>query len=165
MDNITELLVKKEKNGFDNFKKFGLFAGILIICLVAAIFLSGSAFLLPVWACFIFLGYKINDRFSVEFDYCLIEGSLDVDKVFSEKTRKKYLSIDQSTVELVAPLGDNALGEFSKLKTFYATNKNEDNCYVVVGVNNGSKCKVVIRGDEKLINQYKRCMPRKVIVK
>ncbi len=165
MDNITELLVKKEKGKGDSLKKFGLVMGILLLCLVAAVFLSGTPFMVLVWASVIYLGIKINERLSVEYDYCLIEGSLDVDRVFSEKTRKAYLSIEQSTVELVAPFGCDELAEFSKLKTYYATNKNDENKYVVVGINKGTKCKVVIKGDEKIISQYRKCIPRKVIVK
>lgn len=165
MDNITELLIKKESGKGDSLKKFGLVIGVLVACLIAAVFLSGTPFMVLAWASFVYLGIKINERMSVEFDYCLIEGGLDVDKVFSEKTRKSFLSIEQSTVELVAPFGAPELNEFSKLKTYYATNKGDDNKYVVVGVNKGTKCKVIIRGDEKIISQYRRCIPRKVIVR
>ncbi len=165
MDNITELLVKKEKGKGDALKKFGLVMGVLFACLIAAVFLSGTPFMILAWASFVFLGIKINDRISVEYDYCLIEGSLDIDKVFSEKTRKSYISIDQSTVELVAPFGSDELNEFSKLKTYYATNKNDDDKYVVVGVSKGTKCKVIIKGDGKIVSQYRKCIPRKVILR
>lgn len=170
MDNITEILVQKQKSGFDGLIRLGLVVAILLLCLVAGVFLQGTFFLVPLWASFVFLGLKLNDRLSVEYDYCLVEGSLDIAKVYSQKTRKEFISIDKDTVELVAPYGNAELNGFKDYKTYYATNKNEENKYVVVGVtkntkdNKTKKCKVVIIGDDRLIQQYRKYMPRKVIV-
>jgi len=170
MDNITELLVKKQKSGLESLKRLCLIIAILLACLAAGVFLSGTMFIVPVWASFVFLGVKINDRFNVEYDYCLVEGSLDIAKVYSQKTRKDFLSIDKDTVELVAPYGSAELNDYKDYKTYYATNKNDENKYVVVGFtkgkkeNSSKKCKVVIVGDDRIIQQYRNFIPRKVII-
>ena len=166
MENITELLVKKDKDKLYLIKKLGLIIISVIIALLVFIFFNNNvAFVLLLFVGITLIAVKLSERLDVEFDYCLVEANLEIDKVYSQKTRKKYISVDQATIELVAPAESDKLKEFSSLKSIYVTNKSDAENYVVVCVAKGARCKLYIKGDDKLINQFKRFIPRKVIVR
>lgn len=165
MDNIIELLIKKETEKTDGLKKFGVVAVTVVLCLLAVLlFGSNTTVVLLLWLGICCGAIKFMQRFDVEFDYCIIDGSMDIDKVLSKKRRKKYISVDKDTIELVAPFGHEELLQFNKYKTYYATNKNDENKFVVVGVTGSKKCKIVITGNERILEHFKMKFPRKVIL-
>ena len=119
MDVFIEELVRKNRDKNDLLKAVGLaFAALLLSLVLFNIMLIlsssfrgfsgvfGSLFMLliaGVW----FMAYKIYSSLSIEYEYIVINGSLDIDKIMAKKSRKRMTSIDIKNAELMASIDDN----------------------------------------------------------
>lgn len=53
------------------------------------------------------LAWYIGTREQIDFDYSYTNGTIDIARVFTKSSRKKYLSFDMDKVILVAPSDSN----------------------------------------------------------
>ena len=163
MDSITEHLVHKDIDRKDKAKKAGIVAAAVVLCIVAFRFLG--SFGLFGCAVIIYIAYKLTMVTDVEFEYCLINGDMDIDRIFSRSRRKRYISFEAVDVEIVAPAESSRLKEFEHHKPklyFAAKNMREPGNYAIIANTPKGKAKIIIDGDEKIVTQLRKFMPRKV---
>lgn len=119
MDVFIEELVRKKRDRKDLVKAVGLACAAALVSIVlfntmlilTSLYIQfsglfGSVFTLliaGVW----FMAYKIYNSFSVEYEYIVINSSLDVDKIMAKRSRKRMTSIDIKNAELMACVDDN----------------------------------------------------------
>lgn len=101
MDTFFEQIVPIRKNGKGWAAVIGIWLAAVIIVLALFLFalpyLGMIAFLLFVG---VFFGaYKLSSRFSVEYEYIITNGILDVDRITAKSSRKRVLSLDIANVE------------------------------------------------------------------
>lgn len=118
MDIFIEELVKKRKTGKDYaILAVLIFGGVImsILLLVAILFgsmmlgewgqITGSIGMLLVAAVW-YAVYIINNSRSVEYEYIVINSSLDIDKVMAKKRRKNVLELDIKDASVMACIDD-----------------------------------------------------------
>ncbi|MBQ2967066.1 MAG: hypothetical protein IJE10_02950 [Clostridia bacterium] len=161
MENITEVLVKKKKNGTDELKSFFVVLLGFILVAVSAKYLG--AFSVIAVALIIYLAYRLLLSFDMEFEYCLVDKEIRVDKILSKKKRKDYIRVEGDEIEYIAKLSDVGESELKNTKIYMASEfMNASDNYVVKANKGGVAMSVVIKGDERVLAHLKRVMPGKV---
>ena len=148
MEQITEVLVQKEPDKMDVLKKTGIVIAAFIIA-VLSMGLAASIAILNSFGPFfaavvIFVAYKFAQTTDVEYEYCAINGDIDVDKIFPAESEELKTRTD------------------IKKTYFAARSRNDDTNYVIIFKDKAGMSKLVIVDDEKLMLQLLMAMPRKV---
>ncbi|MBQ7330820.1 MAG: hypothetical protein IJW94_03395 [Oscillospiraceae bacterium] len=107
--------------------------------------------------------YLVRQNAYVEFEYIHTNGDLDIDKVISNASRKRVMTVNLDHVEVVAPLESQELRRYngSKARDFSAKNPQEPP-YVMVYNQGGVKALLLLQLDDKMVKSLKKWMPGKV---
>ncbi|MBE6852098.1 MAG: hypothetical protein E7505_01290 [Ruminococcus sp.] len=102
MDSHAEQIVKKSDGGSDNLKRMlclagGVAAGVLLIAAGMFLRLAIVGSLLGVAA--LYGGILLSSNFDVEYEYIIVNGELDIDKILGKKKRKSMLTVKASDFE------------------------------------------------------------------
>jgi hypothetical protein len=82
-----------------------------------------------------FLAWFAGTRDQIDFDYSYTNGTIDIARVFSKSSRKRYLSFEMSDVIICAPKDSNAIKGYTGrgLKVWDCTSRDpEKKVYAVV---------------------------------
>lgn len=161
MDNITEFLVKKKKNGPDDLKTIGLV--FIAFVLAAASLKWAQMFSVVLIVVIVFVTYKLLLRFDLEFEYCLVDKEFRIDKIMSKKKRKEMLVVEGDQIEFIAKLSEVTEFEKKSGKLYFAAESMQDDENYFMRANKGgnSVC-VIFKGNEKVMTHLKRVMPSKI---
>lgn len=107
--------------------------------------------------------YLVRQNADVELEYIHTNGDFDIDKVISNASRKRVLTVNLDHVEVVAPLESAQLQRYSgsKARDFSAKNPQQPP-YVMVYAQGGAKELLLLQLDEKMLKSLKKWMPGKV---
>lgn len=129
-DIFIEQIVKKHTGAGQK----GIFS--LLSVLAAVIFCAG--FFFNMYICIIGIlvavgAYFYKKNMDVEYEYCLINGQLDIDKVIANSSRKELISVDIKDIEVMAPFGSSNLDRFSTMKKLdFSSGIDSDRIFVMV---------------------------------
>ncbi len=99
MDTYSEQLVKKTATSSDGMKKMLILTGGVILTLVLLyLTFTLSAFILLAVALVIYGIYWFLTGTNVEYEYIVTNGSLDIDKIISQRKRVTLLSIEAKEI-------------------------------------------------------------------
>ena len=168
MEQITEYLIKKEPDKMDVVKKTGIvilaFAGAILSMMLAASIEILNSFGLFFAAVVIFVAYKFSQTTDVEYEYCIVNGDIDIDRIFAKKSRKRYVSVTADRIEKILPVESEELKSRKDIKKTYfaAKSKNDLSNYAIIFKGQSGFEKLIITDDEKVIFHFLSVMPRKV---
>ena len=96
MDSYAEQIVKKVDGGSDNVKRImcyigGIVAGIAIMAVASLLKVSIIGVFLGVGA--FYGGLYLGTNFDVEYEYLVVNGEIDIDKILAKKRRQKLITI------------------------------------------------------------------------
>lgn len=161
----SELLVKKDRTVKDKAIKFGLYAVVVILALGGILinpYLMIAALLAGVAA------YFIMPYTDIEFEYLLVSGEMDVDRVLAKTKRKKAGSFSIREADIIAPLHSHRLDYYNsneKIKTVdYSSGNDEHMRYAVITRKDNELCRIIIEPDEKMIHTMQQSAPSKVFL-
>ena len=135
MDTFFEFLVKRKKSIKDV-----LIIALEVFITTAAVFLLTyiyltplSMFALPLQALAVFLCYKLITSRNIEFEYCVTNGDLDVDKIANRQKRTRILTVEAKSISVMAPLGDNRIPSLNGMEVTDVTSGSENaNVYCII---------------------------------
>lgn len=159
-DLFSELIVERKPRAKDAILKALLIAALVI--LAAAGLLLGPVFFIA-FLVLAGVSYFLWPRFKVEYEYSYVNGQLDIAKIFSKQSRKDVAKIDATQAECIAPMGSHELDSYgATFKTVdYSSGDPDLRPYVIVKGGEGS-CKYLVHLDEKMLEDLRRRLPRKV---
>ena len=99
MDTYCEQLVRMKKGAKFYFGIFGLFFALLIISLLSLVFLRMLSAVIIVAAGYGV--YYLAGFLSVEYEYIITNGTIDIDIIYSKRSRKRIASFELSGVESI----------------------------------------------------------------
>ena len=147
MDTFFEQIVSIKKTA----KTFLLIIGIWVLAVVVSavifFFLFGTPFsfimLLLVFGVF-FGAYKLAGLLSVEYEYIITNGIMDVDKITAKSSRKRMTSFELVNVERIEKYNINAkpVGNYSK--TVIACDENDPSAYFMVVSKEGKGNELIV---------------------
>lgn len=165
MDTFFEQIVSIRKTG----KSWAMLAGIwlaamLLIFIIAILGLNFAGFMsLAMLAVIgvIYGAFKLSTRLSVEYEYIVTNGSLDIDKIVARSSRKRELSCELSGVERIEKYNPAAhpVGNFKK--TVIACDTNDPNAYFMVITEEGKGSRLLVFApDERLRGAIVKALPK-----
>ena len=101
MDSYAEQIVRKADAG-DSFKRMacmggGVFVGIALVMIGNIINFSIIGVVLGVGA--LYGGLYLSSKYDVEYEYTIVNGEIDIDKILAKKRRQKMFTVKVTTFE------------------------------------------------------------------
>ena len=162
-DLYKEHLVKKEPTAADTAKKFGSIL-LIVLCAAAGLFIH-PLMLIAAIVLGVLAAVFIFPNTDLEYEYLLVNHSLDIDKVMAKSRRKKIKSFDLGTADIIAPLNSHRMDYYnanSSLKIQdYSSGNPEHKRYAFVIRENGTTSKVIIEPDDAMIQMLRQSLPGK----
>lgn len=95
MDTYSEQLVKKTPTSSDGMKKIAVFGcGIALTAILVFLAFTVTTFILFAVALVIYGIYWLLTGMNIEYEYIVTNGSIDIDKIISQRKRVTLLSVD-----------------------------------------------------------------------
>lgn len=136
MDSYAEQIVKKSDGGSDNLKRTlclagGVVLGIILVFIFMRLHLTLVGSILGVGA--FYLGLYLGTNFDVEYEYLIVNGEFDIDKIFAKKRRKKMITVK--------------VAEFDEFGAYDDNMSEKDDVTTIWAVGTGADCEKVFFGD------------------
>ncbi len=163
MDTFFEQILPIRKTG----KSWAAVIGIwlLALILVFALIFFGSGFIgtiaILLAAGVIYGAYKLSTRFSIEYEYIITNGTMDIDKITAKSARKRVASFELGNVDRLEKFNPNArpVGNFEK--TVIACNEDDPDAYLMVVAKEGKGSTLIIFApDEKIRSAAVKFLPK-----
>ncbi len=165
MDTFFEQIVSIHKTK----KTFvALFSIWTVVVLVSAFLIMAMTYLPRFATVFLLIifglfwgGYKLTALLSIEYEYILTNGDIDVDKIIARSNRKRILTISCADVERVGPYRPGVKPDGNFNKTFLFCNETDENAYYfVVRHKNMGMVLMIFAPDERMQGAIAKYLPR-----
>lgn len=164
---FKEYLVKQKKSAMDNLVQTGVVLGAALIIAVA--FFLGGQFIGPVIILIVLFGAAtFFNKFNKEYEYILTNNELDIDVIYNKSKRKRVITINMKTIEIMASLHDETRkGQFERAaKVINASDgSNGANTYVIIVSKDSTMYKILVTPNASFLNEMHKQAPHKVFKK
>ncbi|MDF2613939.1 MAG: hypothetical protein K0S71_1725 [Clostridia bacterium] len=164
---FKEYLVKQKKSASDNLAQTGVVAGAILIAAIA-LFLGGQLIGPIVILAVLFGAATFFNKFNREYEYILTNNELDIDVIFNRSKRKRVITINMKTIEVMASIQDETrkhlLEKASKVINA-SDGKNGANTYVIMVSKDSVMYKILVTPNEAFLNEMYKQAPHKVFKK
>ena len=164
MEKYAERLVKG-RVGSDAFLIMGIGGALMVAGIAITILLTSFGLFLVLIGGFICS--QAVSRFKVEFEYLILDGDIDVAKIYAKKSRKNIRSISAEEIQYMAPMSNdrarNDLEVKRQLKIYDYTEKSSDtsNYYIVFENHNGKESAYILDLEGKSLDLMKEALKAK----
>lgn len=164
-DLYTEVMVPKKMTARDQAVKF------LLIFFTVLFALAGLVMMPILLIGAVILGvvdYIFIPRLNVEYEYLYVNGELDIDRIFSKSRRKRAVSYELSSMEIMAPSNSHRLDSYRnnrgiKKVDFSSGIEGEGHKPYGFVISNKNQMELVIfEPNEVMLKDIRSKMPRKV---
>ncbi len=167
MDFFNEWIVKKKRDTKDAlFFASSVFAAIVLVYLIL-IQMSAGALTAFVPLELLAVGYGLYfllSLLSVEYEYSVVNGDMDVDKITGKRRRKRLVSVKLREIEYFSRFDEKSAGMIKNVNTKNIVNASSaldgDNVYIAVFYNNSQKTYLLFEPTEKMIENFSKYIPR-----
>jgi len=168
MDAFIEKIVQKRRTPAELLMSAGIALASAIIAVVVTMvgiqYVGQIALVLS--AAVIYLGYRFQTRFNIEFEYLVTNDSLDVDKIVSQRKRTRIFSSDCKSFDAVGKVHGHDLGPHLAEGAdviFAGTNMASLDLYFVLLNYKGKKTILYFEPDKRMLDSFRRYIPRKIL--
>ena len=117
---------------------------------------------------FAYLGYRIVISRNIEYEYIVTNGDLDIDKIISKRKRKRIFSANCREFDIVSKVKSNSFSQsVQSIKNRIDASSSIDSpdAYFITLNYKGEKTLVIFEPNERMLNNFKIYIPRKVFTK
>lgn len=169
MDTFMEKMVTKRKTLKDNLLTAGIIlAAMLLIMISLSIQVLQQLGLGILFAAgFAYLGFRLISSRNVEFEYIVTNGDLDIDKIISRRKRKRILSASCKEFDLIAKVSSehfNQSVQSIKNRIDASSSIHSPGVYFTTLNYKGQKTLVIFEPDERMLNNFRIFIPRKIFI-
>ena len=167
MDIFIEHLVKKKTTLLDILIRVGLvLAALIALAFVFAIPSDSAWSMVAVFAACaaIFGGWYVFTGLSVEYEYAVTNGEIDVDKIIAQRKRKRLITIKAQNIERMGKyIPDVQLpGDIQTKLIVCDSIKSPDVCYIVFRHKDQGRTAVIMNMPERVFVGIKNYLPREL---
>ena len=166
MDSYCEYIVKKRNGG----KELGLRALIIVAAIALFIIFMMLGFVMPNFSMITILlaagslygGYILITNMSVEYEYIVTNGEMDIDKIIAKRRRKRLNTVNARTFERFGPFkeSDHA-GETYSNRVYACTAPDDPGCYFAVLTHQTmGRILLVFSPNDKVLEHLKSYIPK-----
>lgn len=161
-DFYTEQLVKQKTSMKSMLVKVAMIL-LTVVSFLALFVIPTVGFLIPI--VMIIIDMAVFKRLDLEFEYLYINGDLDIDKIMSQQSRKRVLSVNVKEMEIMAPVGYAELRPYENLKKIDCSSGMEGHkSFGMVVPYKGQTVMVLFEPNDTIINGIRMLVPRKVLI-
>lgn len=159
MDSYAEQIVKKADDGSDNAKRTacligGIAAGIFFIYLGMVIKFAFIGALLGAGA--FYAGLYLGTNYDVEYEYLIVNGEIDIDKIMAKKRRKNMLTVNVASFENFGLYtNDTKDDESAAIVWAVGAEKNYDTYFADFTHETLGKCRLLFSPSDKFLREIK----------
>ena len=170
MDTFMEKLVVKKKTAADYLIMAGIIiASLILILVVLSIKLLVQLGLSLILAAGIgYLAYRLITSRNIEYEYIVTNGDLDIDQIISKRKRKRIFSANCKEFDIVSPVKSNSFSQsVQSIRNRIDASSSIDSpdAYFITLNYKGERTLVIFEPDEKMLDNFKKYIPRKVFTK
>lgn len=166
LDTYCEYIIKRKKGVKEGLVITGIvLLGLILFYIVPGLvsMVSFISFLSPLAMVAIAYGaYKLVTNFNIEFEYTLTGSDLDIDKITNRAKRKRVISVARNEIDIVAPLGSDALPPLNNVEIIDASSHLKEAKIYVMTVNQDTKKAIYFEPNGEMIARLKERNPKKV---
>ena len=167
MDFVREIILKKKKSVQDVMSIIiTVMVAFMLFYLILIQFATGKlAIFIPIEIAAVIYGmYLAITSLNVEYEYSVINGWMDVDKIIAGKRRKNVAKIEVKNVEYFARFDDKHMGvaeDESVEKVIDATTTiDSPKVYFMIYYNNNKKICLLFEPTDEMIENFSHYVPR-----
>ncbi len=158
MDSYAEQIVRKADAG-DSFKRMacmggGVLAGVALVFIGGLVKFSIIGVVLGVGA--LYAGLYLSSNYDVEYEYTIVNGEIDIDKILSKKRRQKMFTVKVNSFEQFG-IYTNDTEEKSDIVTVSAIG--DDKAYEIYYADFSDEkygqCRLLFTPSEKILREVK----------
>jgi hypothetical protein len=112
------------------------------------------------------LGFRLQSRTNVEFEYIVTNDSMDVDKIIAQRKRVRIFSAECKDFDAVGRVKGPGHGPHitnSAQVIFAGTDMNSEDLYFVSLSYKGRKTVLYFEPDKRILDSFKRFIPKKLL--
>lgn len=111
MDHFVEQLIKKQTTSSDTIKRAGIILGAVVFSgfFVLAALVTYALYLVLLIIGVVYLAVFLIQGTSVEYEYILTNGELDIDKIIGKRKRKRLVTIKMDKTQYFGPYSEAEL--------------------------------------------------------
>jgi hypothetical protein len=165
LDIFLEKIVKRKKTMMDS----AIIAGIVLLAILLIMILPSIPFVGQFTALIVvaigYLAYMFIRNRSVEYEYIVTNGDLDIDMIIAQRKRKRIFSGDCKDFEVVAKLTSGQYDQNKqsiKNRITAVSSMDSEDVYFISLVKDGQKTLVFFEPHVKMVESFKKYIPRKV---
>ncbi len=170
MDIFCEQIVKKRKTTAEKLTVGLIWVGGWILCMLlifVGLYVLSAYFMLALLAAgfVVYFSMKLAFKLNLEYEYCVTNGLLDVDKIINRSDRKRLLSVEVNTFDRFEEFDpqkpENDPKKFDLVVNAVADPDGADAIYVAT-VRHPVKGRImlVFQPNEKVLTTVKQALPR-----
>jgi hypothetical protein len=169
MDVFMEKIVAKRKGLKDNMIVAGIILGAFIVIFISINIpiIAQMNMGLFLTAGLIYLAYRFITSRNIEFEYVVTNGELDIDKIISKRKRKRIFSASCKEFEILAKVKSSSFShnvQTIKNRIDASSSLDSPDAYFATLSYKGEKTVVIFEPDERMLNNFKIFIPRKILL-
>ena len=168
MDAFIEKIVHKKKTTRDYLISTGIIAASFIVALIIMMFLTQFlaqfAFMLSIGA--VYLGFRLQSLTNLEFEYLVTNGTVDIDKIISQRKRVRVFSADCKEFEALGRVKSKNYGPHitnGAEQIFAGTHMESESLYFVTLSYKSKKTVLFFEPDQRMLDNFRRFIPSKIL--
>lgn len=167
MDFFNECIIKKKRDTKDALITAAIFMAALVLMYIILIQMSTGSLVtfVPIeFVAVIFGAYFAITSLKVEFEYSVVNGDMDVDKITAQRKRKRLASVKLRDIEYFAHLDEKNVSMIKNVNSKNLINASSsmdsDNIYLAIFYNNSQKMYLLFEPTDKMIENFANYVPR-----
>lgn len=161
MDTFFEQIIAMKKTGKSLAAVTGIWFAAFIVIVLLVMFLGLNSITLLLFFGVLFGAFKLSQRFNIEYEYIVTNGTMDIDKIISKSSRKRVLSFELQTVSRIEKFNPSLLASVNPKEIVVACNENAPDAYLVVSSAEGKgNTYLVIAPDERVRGAIVKFVPK-----
>ncbi len=166
MDIFVEQLVKRKARPTDLLKIFLCMAASFAV--IFLLFIFGGMIVFVAAAALLYLIYNLGLSINVEYEYCLTNGALDIDKIIAARRRKRLTELNARDIEIMATVQNPEFKNYMKNRDIKKINASsslkDDGVFFVIYSNDSKKYMLLFNPNDTIKDGFRRLNPQKVFL-
>ncbi len=167
MDTFMEKIVARRRGLKDHFITAAILIGAMILIMLVLSIQAIAQFSLVIAVGIAYLGYRLITSRNVEYEYIVTNGEVDIDKIISRRKRKRIFSASCKEFEILSRVKSNSYSQSVqsiKNKIDASSSIDSPDAFFATLSYKGEKTLLIFEPDERMLNNFKIYIPRKMFI-
>ncbi len=164
MDHFAEYMVKKQPDRRDVSKRILilLLAAVLVVITVFATLITRIPLILLITCGVVYGAYWLLSSLSVEYEYAVTNGEMDVDKIIARRKRVRLISVEIAKFDAYGAYTDDVPDDENRTLVLCADNTGEGEYYADLETEQYGATRIVFTPNEAVCACIEAALPRQL---